>query len=128
MANRSGRNYSGNMKVIRIVTNIAATDVSKARQFYVDVLGLSVVMDHGWIITFGSPERMAPQISVAAEGGSGTPVPDISIEVDDLQEALRRVHAAGVPVEYGPTREPWGVERFYVRDPFGRLVNILAHG
>ncbi|RVB32138.1 glyoxalase, partial [Mesorhizobium sp. M7A.F.Ca.CA.004.05.1.1] len=22
---------------------------------------------------------------------------------------------------------PWGVRRFYVRDPFGRLVNILSH-
>jgi catechol 2,3-dioxygenase-like lactoylglutathione lyase family enzyme len=127
MANRCGGKYSVGMKVKRIVTNIAATDVSKARQFYVDVLGLSVVMDHGWIITFGSPERMAPQISVANEGGSDTSVPDISIEVDDLQEALRRVHSAGVAVEYGPVREPWGVERFYVRDPFGRLVNILAH-
>jgi catechol 2,3-dioxygenase-like lactoylglutathione lyase family enzyme len=116
------------MKVKRIVANIAATDVSKARQFYVDVLGLSVVMDHGWIITFGSPERMAPQISVANEGGSDTSVPDISVEVDDLQEALRRVYAAGILVEYGPTQEPWGVERFYIRDPFGRLVNILAHG
>ena len=35
--------------------------------------------------------------------------------------------AEGLPIEYGPTREPWGVTRFYVRDPFGRLVNILAH-
>jgi catechol 2,3-dioxygenase-like lactoylglutathione lyase family enzyme len=128
MAKRCARKYSGNMKVKRIVTNIAAADVSKARQFYVDVLGLSIVMDHGWIVTFGSPERMAPQISVANEGGSGTPVPEISIEVDDLHEALRRVHAAGIRVEYGPTAEPWGVDRFYVRDPFGRLVNILAHG
>ena len=115
------------MKVKRIVTNIAATEVSKARHFYADVLGLSVAMDLGWIITFDSPEQMAPQISVAKEGGSGTLVPDLSIEVDDLQEALRRVHAAGVVVEYGPAREPWGVHRFYVRDPFGRLVNILVH-
>lgn len=23
--------------------------------------------------------------------------------------------------------EPWGVRRFYVRDPFGKLVNILQH-
>lgn len=30
-------------------------------------------------------------------------------------------------VEYGPADEPWGVRRFYVRDPFGKLVNVLAH-
>src|SRR3954471_2650770 len=115
------------MKVKRIVTNIAATDASQARHFYADVLGLDVAMDLGWIITFDSSERMAPQISVAKEGGSGTPVPDISIEVDDLQEALRRVLGAGILIEYGPAREPWGVQRFYVRDPFGRLVNVLVH-
>ena len=28
----------------------------------------------------------------------------------------------------GPVNEPWGVRRFYVRDPFGRLLNILTHG
>ena len=71
---------------------------------------------------------MAPQVSVATEGGSGTPVPDISIEVDDLDEVERGVREAGLVIEYGPTSEPWGVRRFYVRDPLGRLVNILRHG
>jgi catechol 2,3-dioxygenase-like lactoylglutathione lyase family enzyme len=115
------------MKVKRIVTNIAATDVSLARRFYQDVLGLEIVMDQGWIATFASSSQMAPQLSVASEGGSGTPVPDVSIEVDDLDEALRRMKRAGIALEYGPATEPWGVRRFYVRDPFGRLVNILAH-
>jgi catechol 2,3-dioxygenase-like lactoylglutathione lyase family enzyme len=55
-------------------------------------------------------------------------VPDISVEVDDLEEAKRRVLDAGLVIEYGPAKEEWGVRRFYVRDPFGRLVNILAHG
>jgi len=85
-------------------------------------------MDHGWIVTFASPAQMAPQVSVATEGGSGTPVPDISIEVDDLDEVERRVREAGLVIEYGPTSEPWGVRRFYVRDPLGRLINILRHG
>src|SRR5262249_31168851 len=85
---------SSNMIVKRIVTNFAATDVSKARHFYADILGLEVVMDHGWIVTFASPVQMAPQVSVATEGGSGTPVPDISIEVDDLDEVERRVRAS----------------------------------
>ena len=30
-------------------------------------------------------------------------------------------------IEYGPVTEPWGVTRFYVRDPFGRLINVLEH-
>lgn len=116
------------MRVRRIVSNIAAADVTAAKRFYRDALGLEVLMDHGWIATYGSPEQMTVQISIACEGGSGTPVPDLSIEVDDVDAALEAMKAAGFPIEYGPADEPWGVRRFYVRDPFGKLVNILAHG
>ncbi|MGC8100480.1 VOC family protein [Metapseudomonas otitidis] len=115
------------MNVKRIVANIATADPSVVDGFYRDLLGLELVMDHGWIRTYAGPERMTVQVSFASEGGSGTPVPDLSIEVDDLDEALRRVQAHQVPVEYGPVQEPWGVRRFHVRDPLGRLVNILQH-
>ena len=84
-------------------------------------------MDHGWIVTYGSSQKMSVQVSIASEGGSGTPVPDLSIEVDDLDAALQRMKKAKVAIEYGPADEPWGVRRFYVRDPFGRLINILMH-
>ena len=66
-------------------------------------------MDLGWITTFASPDKVEPQLSVATEGGSGTAVPDISVEVDDLDEALRRVRAAGLSIEYGPADEDWDV-------------------
>ena len=115
------------MTVKRIVANIAADQIDSARAFYGDILGMTVVMDMGWIVTFAADQSVSPQISIATEGGSGTPVPDLSIEVDDLTDAHQRILAAGFRVEYGPVTEPWGVTRFYVRDPFGRLVNILAH-
>ena len=115
------------MKVKRIVANIAAPDVAAAKAFYQEVLGLEPLMDFGWIATYGSSETMKAQISFASEGGSGTPVPDLSVEVDDLDEALRRVTAARIAIEYGPTDEPWGVRRYFVHDPFGKLVNILQH-
>lgn len=115
------------MTVRRIVANIAASDLSAAQLFYGEVLGLDQLMDLGWIVTYGSSVQMSVQVSVLREGGSGTPVPDLSIEVDDLEATLARVRAAGITVEYGPANEPWGVRRFYVRDPFGRLVNILSH-
>ena len=115
------------MKVRRIVANIATADPEVADRFYRDILGLEPVMDHGWIRTLASTVKMPVQVSFAGQGGSGTPVPDLSIEVDDLQQVLDRVHAAGIALEYGPADEPWGVRRFYVCDPFGRLVNILEH-
>jgi catechol 2,3-dioxygenase-like lactoylglutathione lyase family enzyme len=115
------------MKVNRIVANVETQTPAAAKRFYQDVLGLDVLMDLGWIATYGSRQKMSVQISFLSQGGSDTPTPDLSIEVDDVDDALERMRAAGFPIEYGPADEPWGVRRFYVRDPFGKLVNILAH-
>lgn len=65
-------------------------------------------MDHGLFRTYVSGETMTVQIGIGAEGGAGTPVPDLSIELDDLDQALECVEAAGIGVECGPTSEPWG--------------------
>ena len=115
------------MKIKRIVANVETQDITKAKYFYEEVLGLDQLMNLEFIATYGSHEKMDIQISFLSEGGSGTPVPDLSIEVDDLDNALARIKEAGIPIEYGPANEPWGVRRFYVRDPFGNLVNILTH-
>jgi catechol 2,3-dioxygenase-like lactoylglutathione lyase family enzyme len=115
------------MKVKRIVADIRVTDPSAAKRFYQDILGLDVLMDMGFIATYGSHEKMTVQVSFMTEGGSGAPVPDLSIEVDNVDVALTRVRKARIPLEYGPVDEPWGVRRFFVRDPFGKLVNILQH-
>ncbi|WP_263771279.1 VOC family protein [Propionivibrio soli] len=115
------------MRVNRVVANITAQDPGLADKFYGQVLGLDLLMDMGWIRTFGSKTNVSAQASFMSEGGSGTPVPDLSIEVDDVEAAFHAFKKAGFSVEYGPTDEPWGVRRFFVRDPFGRLVNVLSH-
>ena len=114
------------MAVKRIVPNIAAPDPAAAKAFYGDVFGLDLAMDMGWIVTFVGGEG-SMQVSAMSEGGSGTPAPAISIEVDDFDETLARAKAAGFAPEYGPVDEPWGVRRFFLRDPFGTLVNVLTH-
>ena len=84
-------------------------------------------MDFGWITT-SQAENTAPiQLSTASEGGSGTAVPKLSIEVDNLEDVLKRAEDAGIKIEYGPVDEPWGVRRFYIRDPENNLLNILSH-
>ncbi|MGF0524555.1 VOC family protein [Agrobacterium pusense] len=115
------------MAVKRVVANIATSEPARAQVFYGDILGMPVAMDHGWIVTHASPLEAPAQLSFAREGGSGTDVPDFSIEVDNFDEVRDRIVEAGLPIEYGPTVESWGVRRLFVRDPFGNLVNILSH-
>ena len=61
------------MTVRRIVANVATKSVAEVGKFYADLFGLEVVMDHGWIVTLASGEKAITQLSVASEGGSGTP-------------------------------------------------------
>lgn len=115
------------MTVRRIVTNIHAAEPDSARAFYEQLLDLEVVMDHGWILTFAAEATSMVQINVASNGGAGTPVPDLSIEVDNVDEVYERAKAGGFEIIYDITNEVWGVRRFFLRDPFGKLVNILSH-
>jgi catechol 2,3-dioxygenase-like lactoylglutathione lyase family enzyme len=101
------------MKVKRIVADFQTPDPAAAKRFYQDLLGLDLLMDLGWIATFGSSAKMTVQVSFASEGGSGAPTPDLSIEVDDLDEALRRMKKAKIAIEYGPAKEPWGVRGLF---------------
>ncbi len=102
-------------------------NLEKVDSFYKDIFGLDLLMNLGFIRTYGSSEEMPVQISFASEGGSGTAVPEFSIEVDDIEEVLRRAKKANIPIEYGPVSEPWDVRRFYIRGPFGKLINVLRH-
>lgn len=115
------------MAVVRVTANLAGRP-DDSRDFWERTFGLDAAMDLGWIVTFGGPG--SPQVSVMREGGSGTEVPAVSIEVDDLDATLDAVRADGYDVIYGPVEEPWGVRRFYVRAvraPTGHIVNVLSH-
>ena len=115
------------MTVKRIVTDIKANNLDPTTDFYGDILQMNLVMDQGWIRTYASAEAPSIQISVASQGGSGAPVPDISIEVDNIDDVFAAVQAAQLTVCYPMTEEPWGVRRFFVVDPFGKTVNVLQH-
>lgn len=115
------------MTVKRIVVDIATDNVPGVREFYEALFDLGPVMDQGWIVTLASGETAKVQLSIASEGGSGTPVPDVSIEVDDVDATYARATAMGAEITYDITDEPWGVRRFFAQDPAGKILNILAH-
>lgn len=111
----------------RIVADLKTDDPAALAAFYGAIFGLKVAMDQGFIVTLAGQGQQPIQLSFASDGGSGTEVPALSIEVDDLDACLTRARTAGAEIAYGPVEEPWGVRRFFLRDPDGRLINVLTH-
>jgi catechol 2,3-dioxygenase-like lactoylglutathione lyase family enzyme len=117
----------GVMAVRRIVPDLQAADVAASRELYVDVLGLEVAMDLGWVVTYAAPGNPVVQLTVAAEDASAAIQADVSIEVDDVDAVHAAAVARGYEIVHPLTDEPWGVRRFFVRDRGGAVLNILSH-
>jgi uncharacterized glyoxalase superfamily protein PhnB len=111
-------------------TSRAGYQVPSSRQnraFYVDFLGLSLAMDMGFVMTFVSPSNPTAQISVVRDDGGPTPLPNVSVEVADVDQLHKRAVERGLEIVYPLTDEPWGVRRFFVVDPNGTILNVLSH-
>lgn len=115
------------MTVRRIVPDIKADDPQRSREFYVDFLGLEIVMEREEIMTFASPTNATAQISVTRHDESNLPQPDISVEVADVDEAHEQAIKQGIKIVYPLTDEPWGVRRFFAVDPNGAIINVVSH-
>ncbi len=113
--------------VRRVVPDLASRSLEAARCFYGDVFGLQPVMNHDWIITLADPERPDVQLSLMTHDQTAPVIPDASIQVDDVDGCHAAAVRAGAQIAYPLTDEPWGVRRFFVRDPDGHVINVLSH-
>jgi catechol 2,3-dioxygenase-like lactoylglutathione lyase family enzyme len=115
------------MSISRVVPNITSDKLDACRDFYAGLLGFQVAMDLGWVMTFVSPSNPTAQLSVLREDATAPVVAQITIEVADVDavhaEALRR----GLEIVHPLTDEPWGVRRFFVKDPNGVVLNVARH-
>lgn len=116
------------MGVRRIIAYPTGSDLTASRDFYVSVLGMRVAMEDP-VLDLQAPEGATGEIIIGAQEMQD-PRPSIGVDlgspsaVDTAHaEAVRR----GLRVVYPLTDEPWGVHRFFVEDPSGTIVNVLAH-
>ncbi|SFG48969.1 VOC family protein [Streptomyces mirabilis] len=114
------------MAVRRVVPNVQSEVVRESQEFY-GLLGFEEVMNHGWIVTLASPSRPAAQVSLMTSDKTAPVTPDMSVEVDDVDAAYEVMRVSGADIVHPLQDEEWGVRRFFVRDPNGRVVNVLGH-
>ena len=115
------------MGVHRVVPDLSSRSLEAAKEFYGEVLGLQVVMDLGWIVTLADPLTPGAQISLMTHDATAPVTPDASVEVDDVDACHAAAVDRGAEIIHPLTDEPWGVRRFFVRDPDGHVINVLSH-
>ena len=113
------------MTISRAVPNIRSDRPAETRDFFVDLLGFQVAMDMDWIVTVASPDNPSIQISIV--GNDDMAAPGISVGVADVDAVHAKALERGFEIAYPLRDEDWGVRRFMVRDPAGRVVNVLSH-
>ena len=114
------------MPVGRIIPNRYADDARTGESFFNDVLGLETAMAMDFITIYRSDTQPMAQISILTEDPSGLR-PAYSVGVDDVDVVHARAVAAGHEIIYALRDEPWGVRRFFVRDPLGDIANVVQN-
>ncbi|WP_026084607.1 VOC family protein [Streptomyces viridosporus] len=114
------------MAVRRVMPVIQSEAAQESREFY-GLLGFEEVMNLGWIMTLASSSHPAAQVSIMTSDRTAPVTPDMSVEVDDVEAAYAAMRDSGAEIVHPLQDEEWGVRRFFVRDPTGRVVNVLSH-
>lgn len=115
------------MTVKRVVPNIGSDQLDASREFYIQVFGLEVAMDMGWIVTLASPSEPTAQITLFGPAESSELAPNITIEVTDVDAVHDAISQRGLEILYPLTDEEWGVRRFFLADPNGLIINVMSH-
>jgi uncharacterized glyoxalase superfamily protein PhnB len=100
--------------------------MEESRDFY-GLLGFEEVMNLGWVMTLASPSNPTAQVTFMSQDKSAPVVPDMSVEVDDVDAVHAAMRESGAEIVHPLQDEEWGVRRFFVRDPNGKVVNVLSH-
>ena len=112
----------------RVVPYANGEDPDASRAFYTEVLGFEVAMEDP-VLGLTSPAHRSAQVLVPPAGFDDLP-PRFGIDLGQ-PEAVDAAHTAavqrGLRIVYALRDEPWGVRRFFVEDPSGTIINVLAH-
>jgi catechol 2,3-dioxygenase-like lactoylglutathione lyase family enzyme len=119
----------------KIVGFVGVRDAERARTFYRDTLGLRLVSEDGFALTFDANGTML-RVSLVREVVAA-PYTVLGWEVDDIAAKAKALMAAGVNLERyenflkqdesGIWTAPGGTRVAWFKDPDGNLLSLSQH-
>lgn len=111
--------------------NVVTEDLDASQRFYADFLGLEVSMAEPGFLMLSSPTNPTAELTVVsaeqADWDPNTRRTHIAVEVEDVDAVHAEAQRRGLRIVYPITDEPWGIRRFFVEDPDGRVINVHSH-
>lgn len=126
------------MTVTRAFANVLTDDIGATRDFYVDLLGLTVAFDSDWFVNLTSgrvdPETGAPTCELGIWRRSHELIPAefrqlpngviVSFIVDDVDAVHAEAEQRQLSIVAAPRNLFYGQRQMLLTDPNGTLVDV----
>ncbi len=103
---------------------ITTHDLAAMREFYVNLLGLDMLVDEGDYLRVGGGGGAHMGMEPAAKGA--LPAVELNIEVGDVDAVVERLSIRGVQFDALPADMPWGARHAWLRDPAGHRLSLYS--
>ena len=103
---------------------VHVSDLGRTREFYVDRLGLEVLMEHPGYLRVGGGDGFHigfEEREPALVGAAGI---EIVVQVADVDVAWSTLCAAGIVFDSEPHDMEWGLRHAWLRDPDGYRLSL----
>jgi predicted enzyme related to lactoylglutathione lyase len=101
-------------------------DLERTREFYADLLGLTVLLEHPGYLRVGGGEGFHIGFEERPEAEVGAAGVEIVIRVDDVDAEHRRLSDAGVAFATAPQDQDWGARHAWLTDPDGYRLSVYS--
>ncbi|MEM9903812.1 MAG: VOC family protein [Cyanobacteria bacterium P01_D01_bin.44] len=122
------------MTVNRILTNICSNRLPESRDFYVNLLGLTVKYDSDWYVQLSPPDSPEIELGIILRDHELVPTDYqtaptgiyVTFVVADVEATYVKAQAMGLKILQPPKNEFYGQRRFLTIDPNGCLVDVCS--
>jgi catechol 2,3-dioxygenase-like lactoylglutathione lyase family enzyme len=105
---------------------VLVSDLERARRFYVDELGLDLLMETPGYIRVGGGGGFHLGIEAGRPEDVSASRIEIVIQVDDVDRHYRELVASGVRFLEPPEDQEWGSRHAWLIDPDGHRLSIYS--
>ena len=131
-----GGNATSEIALTAIVPILFVRDVSASAAFFQEKLGFEIDFLHGTPPFYGSVSRdevclhlrFVHQPNFVELAAREVSLILATVKVSDVKGLFEEFKERGVEFGQTPTKQPWGVTDFHVRDPDGNVISFVTYG